>query len=573
MVNIAFKWFALLVVMLLSSSLHAAEITVTSDRDPVALDESFTLTFESGEKVDGDPDFSPLERDFQILSHSQRSSIQWTNGRKRSKQSWVLTVMANRKGPLTVPPILFGDDISTILKVNVLGTTQSKQNGQQAAVAPLFLEVKADRKSLYLQAQLLYTVRFYTATRIVDYTLSAPTFSRGSGIIKKLGDDHQFETKRGGRRYVVVERRYAIFPQSEGALEIAPIQFEGQIFTGRQSSFQPFNQQLKIKRIRSASVQVEVQSIPATFSGSRWLPASSVTLKSEWLNQDFRVGEPVTRNLKIAAVGLDSTLLPSPEQDRKASNIKIYPDKPELKNSVGHGGLIGERQESIAMIPTKEGKLVIPALKLIWWDVAADRQREEQIPEMVVNVLPSMDKPSLLPPPQTETTVAPVKGSAIQGEIAKDGTPPYWRWLSLLFAALWAITALIWWLQTRRMQPGFDGATTESKQNEKGASRRVLESRLKKACQKQSARALEDALLEWAGVIWPGDAPGNLTEMAAKVDSEFAQQLERLNRAIYASGGGEWHGDLWKMALDFRQKRAAEGRKSSAEALGSLYPE
>lgn len=381
MVIKVFKFYALLMLMLLSCTLNAAEITVTSDRDPVALDESFTLTFETEEKVDGDPDFSPLERDFQVLSRSQSSSIQWVNGRKRSKQSWVLTVMAKQKGPVTVPPILFGDDISTILKINVVGSTQGNQNGPQATVAPLFLEVNADRDNVYLQAQLLYTVRFYTATRIMDYTLSTPRFSKGNAITKKLGDDYQFETMRGGHRYVVVERRYAIFPQNEGELVIAPIQFEGQILTGRQSSLQLFNQQLKIKRVRSDSVAVQVKSVPAAFNGRQWFPASSVSLKSEWLSQEFRVGEPVTRKLKIEATGLDSTLLPSPSKDRKVHNIKIYPDKPELKDSFGNGGLIGERLESIAVIPTKEGKLVMPAIKVVWWDVDEDRQREERIPE------------------------------------------------------------------------------------------------------------------------------------------------------------------------------------------------
>lgn len=244
MVNSMFRFFSLLLLTTFSAALYAAEITVSSDRDPVALDESFTLTFETSESVDGDPDFTPLERDFEIRSRSQSSSIQWLNGRKRSKQSWILTVMAKKKGPLTVPPIRFGDDISTLLKINVTAPVVSR-NGQKSALAPLFLEATADRDSVYLQAQLLYTVRFYTATRIMDYTLSEPTFARGSAIIRKLGDDYQFETMRGGHRYVVVERRYAIFPQTTGELVINPILFEGQILTGRQTTLQLFNQQLR----------------------------------------------------------------------------------------------------------------------------------------------------------------------------------------------------------------------------------------------------------------------------------------------------------------------------------------
>ncbi|MCW8983102.1 MAG: BatD family protein, partial [Gammaproteobacteria bacterium] len=356
-----FRGLSLLLMVLFSLSANAAEIKVTSDRDPVALDESFTLTFETEEKVDGDPDFTPLERDFQIRTRSKSSSIQWVNGRKTSKESWILTVMARKKGTLTVPPIRFGDDISTILKINVTNTVQPQKKGGDAAI---FLEVSADRESVYLQAQLLYTVRFYTAKRIMDYTLSEPTFSTGSAIIKKLGDDYQFETMRGGHRYVVVERRYAIFPQTTGKLELEPILFEGQILTGRQSTLQLFNQQLQIKRVRSEGISVDVKPIPASFSGKEWFPANRVTFDSEWLSKEFRVGEPVTRKLKIEAVGVDAKLIPVLSKDRKVSGIKIYPDQPQLEDSIGSGGLIGSRLESIAVIPTKEGKLVLPEIKL-----------------------------------------------------------------------------------------------------------------------------------------------------------------------------------------------------------------
>ncbi|MCW8888346.1 MAG: BatD family protein [Gammaproteobacteria bacterium] len=565
-----FRGLSLLLMVLFSLSANAAEIKVTSDRDPVALDESFTLTFETEEKVDGDPDFTPLERDFQIRTRSKSSSIQWVNGRKTSKESWILTVMARKKGTLTVPPIRFGDDISTILKINVTNTVQPQKKGGDAAI---FLEVSADRESVYLQAQLLYTVRFYTAKRIMDYTLSEPTFSTGSAIIKKLGDDYQFETMRGGHRYVVVERRYAIFPQTTGKLELEPILFEGQILTGRQSTLQLFNQQLQIKRVRSEGISVDVKPIPASFSGKEWFPANRVTFDSEWLSKEFRVGEPVTRKLKIEAVGVDAKLIPVLSKDRKVSGIKIYPDQPQLEDSIGSGGLIGSRLESIAVIPTKEGKLVLPEIKLVWWDVDEDRQRVETIPQMVVNVLPSTDTAPLLPPQPQQINQQSNDESKTSSTPVEDGVTPFWRWLSYLLGAGWIITALMWWLHARTMRLGFDGAIIETRKSEKGPSRRSLEKRLKKACQSDDPRAVEDALLEWAEVVWQRDPPSNLTEMAERVDDEFAEQLERLNRAIYANDGGEWHGELWDMAKSFRLRKAVMEREVKKEPLRKLYPQ
>lgn len=191
---------------------------------------------------------------------------------------------------------------------------------------------------------------------------------------------------------------------------------------------------------------------------------------------------------------------------------------------------------------------------------------------MVINVLPSTDAPSLLPPPQIQTTVEPAKEKESQAGRAEDSTPAYWRWLSYLLATGWAISALIWWLQVRTMRLGFDGAIVAPKKNEKGASRRALEKQLKKACQDTDARAVEDALLDWAEVVWDVNPPSNLTEMAAKVDDQFAEQLEGLNRAIYSSDGGEWRSEIWKMARSFRLKKAVMERESIEEPLGKLYP-
>jgi hypothetical protein len=44
----------------------SAALQAYVDRNPVAEDESFTLTLQSDEDLDGSPDLSPLRRDFDI---------------------------------------------------------------------------------------------------------------------------------------------------------------------------------------------------------------------------------------------------------------------------------------------------------------------------------------------------------------------------------------------------------------------------------------------------------------------------------------------------------------------------
>jgi hypothetical protein len=56
-------------------------VNVTSDRDPVSLEESFNLVFSADEDPDGEPDFSPLNEDFDVLRQSRSTQINMINGR------------------------------------------------------------------------------------------------------------------------------------------------------------------------------------------------------------------------------------------------------------------------------------------------------------------------------------------------------------------------------------------------------------------------------------------------------------------------------------------------------------
>jgi len=81
-----------------------ANITVTASRNPVMLDESFQITYSVqggffSSAVDDDPDFSPLDKDFDILNSSQSLNSSYVNGTWKQVKSWTLNIIAkdNRK--------------------------------------------------------------------------------------------------------------------------------------------------------------------------------------------------------------------------------------------------------------------------------------------------------------------------------------------------------------------------------------------------------------------------------------------------------------------------------------------
>ncbi len=90
---------SLLFISLLATTIvQAANITVTASRNPVALDSSFHLIYEADSSVDDDPDFSPVYKDFDVLSSSQSTNMRSINGNWSLKKSWDLTLISKEAG-------------------------------------------------------------------------------------------------------------------------------------------------------------------------------------------------------------------------------------------------------------------------------------------------------------------------------------------------------------------------------------------------------------------------------------------------------------------------------------------
>jgi hypothetical protein len=77
-----------------------AEATVSVDRNPVPVNESFELLFSTDYTPDHDPDFSPLQRHFTILGNNRGSSFSLVDGNYRRNIEWTLQLMPKQVGEL-----------------------------------------------------------------------------------------------------------------------------------------------------------------------------------------------------------------------------------------------------------------------------------------------------------------------------------------------------------------------------------------------------------------------------------------------------------------------------------------
>jgi len=432
--------FFLLLSALMSSNTYAADIRVSVDRNPVSVDESFQITFTASQSPDDDPDFSPLEQDFNIINQSNSSSSSWVNGKSTKVVQWIVNVMAKQTGSLVIPAIKFGKDVSRASSILVADKSSKKALDTNE---DLFIDVEASPQNPYIQSQVFYTLRLYTKVNISQARLNEPELS--DAVIERLGEDSNYNTQVNGVDYSVTERKYAFFPQKSGKLTIKPLVLTAEVLVNNAQSINPFfnSQMSKTKRVESKPVTLDVKPVPAEFKGQHWLSAEQLVLKQEWSTDvaQLKVGEPVTRTLSLVAKGTTVGQLPELNTTQTSEELKAYPDQPVLQEQKKVEGLIAFREEKIALIPSKAGTYPLPAIEIPWFNTQTQKLEIAKIPEETLTTAAVATQPEPAPAP-TFTPLETTKTDSVAIADSYQNTP-IWLWVSIFLALGWLITLIV----------------------------------------------------------------------------------------------------------------------------------
>ncbi|MBX2824622.1 MAG: BatD family protein [Gammaproteobacteria bacterium] len=540
---------------LLSTQCVWAELTASVDATEITIDQSLNFTL-STTKGTGDPDFSALQIDFDILGQSTFSQTQSHNGKIIQNLSWRLQLLPKRKGTYTIPAITVAGETSDPIEITV--TEPRVVNG--ADFGDFHVEVAVDRLDPYVQSQVVYTIRVYHAVNFMDGSLSAP---EAAGVqVESLGEDRVYQENRNGRVYRVLERRFALFPQNSGVIVVPGVVLNANVpAAGGNRGF--FAARQPVRR-RAADLELNVQPRPADDQSPWWLPASQVQIDARWEGDPTTayVGESITRTLTLQAAGVASVTLPEltpPTLD----TFRVYADQPELTQQPTPDGLISRRVEKWAVIPQTAGEVTLPPISVTWFNTQTNRFETADIPETRLQVQParnavtgevrqetasgtSGDATTLSAAGEIPDTTG-LPGDIETGLKASD-TRDYWRALAILALVGWLCTVLAWWRSRRRQQP--NGHEDTANAPPAPLSLRKLES----VSQHSDTRSFAGSLVTWAQGFWSGNPPGSLVGMAQRIEqqsreqklpadsqvvvSELASDLRSLDASLYASSQG-----------------------------------
>ncbi len=536
-----------LLALAVARSATAAQASV--DRAQVRLNESFTYTLRLEGEPNAEPDVTSLEQDFDILQRSQSTRIQGSNGQYSQFTEWQIVLMPTRIGVFTLPGVTVGGQTANPIRVEVLAA------GSEEAPGDIFIEVSAEPQHPFVQAQTVYTVSLFLGIDTRGSRLSEPQVTGGEAIVEKLGDDRQFQVERDDRRFIVIERRYAIFPQEAGNLTIEPMRFETQVLDGRRFS--------RIQRFNSDAVELMVRGAvppPPEYAAADWLPARALRFSERFSGDDggLVAGIPVTRSLTLIADGVLSTQLPELAVTT-LDPIKQYPDQPELENTVTAEGLRARRTERYAVISTRAGDFELPGAAVPWFNVLAERWEAAQLARRTVAVAPDPDQPLLDEPDVPFDAAAPV-----------EPVGP-WRMVSLGLAIGWAGTVMLMLAFSRGTRRADSRQAAGARERQRRRQGRVL-SQVRRACSDHDAQAVRERMLEWGRLRFPDQPPATLTALGRRLDAPVAAALTGVEAALYGRSATAWRGDELLAALKRIDAVAPTDRARGADdGLVPLY--
>ena len=365
------KTVLLILVISIWSTASSAELSTRLSRSSIDELESVQLTIRAnGTRSVEELDLSELEKNFQVLNTNTSSQYQYINGNEQSWVDYQITLKPRIAGTLTIPSLTIGNESSLPLTLKVRPISQSLRDEINQLV---FFEVETSKESVYVQEQLLFTRRLVYSNGVQLYNEIPGPPKIANALVLILGETRSGTTERNGKKYGVVEQRFAIFPEMSGKLEIPAIDITASvrlIERGRVSR--------KGVRVSTTDLLVNVMPVPEAYpEEAPWLPAQAIILTQtlEPGVSKANVGDTLQRKIQVRIDGNTGSILPSLNAQPSESLFSIYPTAPSIKDDTSGDSVIGFRTESSSIVPLQPGQLSLGETSITWWDTVSNEVR------------------------------------------------------------------------------------------------------------------------------------------------------------------------------------------------------
>lgn len=555
--------------LLTMGSMARAALIASVDRQQLALGDTVRLELSATEEEDLNTiALDKLTADFEILQRSSKSSMQIINGQRSHSRQLIIDLAPLREGQLTIPALGDGNSTSRPLSITVSAAPQAP-----AADSQVIFEAEVDHNSVYVQGQIVLTLRIQQAINLESRSISELKLDHA--FIRPF-EQQSYQRTMAGKTWLVNEIRYAIFPEQSGKLTIPAQAFSAHERLSQRSIFDRSSGR-RLHRV-SQPIDIEVLPRPTSYpANATWLPATHLKIEEQWsqVPDSLHVGESATRTIRISAEGLQGAQLP-PVLAAATNGLKFYPDQPQISENESAGTLIASRSDSAALVPSRSGSYELPEIRIPWWDTGSNELREAIIPARTITVKAAAGVSNST---TTMTDIAIQNPATVTGLSYDDEADAHqlqlWRGVAGLCALGWILTAL-WarhrlFIKDRHNNHIEDNPGNASKNtNEKIAYKNLLA-----ACATHQAGIAREALLKWGHSLYPDSQNLSLEAFIIHTDNDaaFKQAIDELNRALYTDNTATWQGSaLAVCAKNLHDSLHKKNPAAQKQAL-SLYPQ
>lgn len=529
----------------------SVDSTTLSEADTLRL----TLRTDSA-SIASNPDFEPLQKDFDVLSDQRSSQIQSFNGQVDALTTWTLMLKPKHTGTLQIPPITLSGETTRPIDITV---KELDPQLKRAIAQTVFFETTYTPKQVYVQSQMVVTRRLFyvNGAQLYGDMPNAPDIP--GAMVKLLGESEHSTAVRDGRQYGMIEQRFAVFPERSGDLTIPAATVTGSVRLADAGS----GRRIGVD-VSSDTLKVAVLPIPAEYPrDAPWLPATDVELLEDWPGEPERglaTGTPSQRTLIVRADGNASSAIP-PLSFTLPDSLKAYPEPAKLSETQTRSGVVGTRIESTSLVATQPGDITLPEVHVTWWDTVNQRVRTAALPAHPITITgnptsaPSAPVPAptvaqALPPPVPPTP-----------EVTPEPTPSrMYFWLAVAFAVVllgWVASAIYMRYRTPADQP----ANARAAESDAHAA-------FRRACDSREPQRIRTALDQWLIARYAVPVVDAARRFSADPAAHAA--VNALNAQLYQRNGAEpFDPAALRRCVDAARRDA---RAPVSSELPALYP-
>ena len=572
-----------ILIWIICSAASAAELTADVDNTQVAYGETvrLDLVYEGNDAGSLQPDFTVLQKDFDINSTTSSVKMLFNNGSYSQQRIWILDLFPKESGKITVPSIKAGQYSSQAIEIEVLPSGSSvkktKNTKEENTTAPA--DVPDFRALIELSDDNPYVNQEITAVLTVSDNRNLQ-FSREPSF----EDAQDWEIKTVGKPKVkqqngenITEFYYAFVPLKSGALPLPRAVIEGYYLIYDNSARQrqtndwfgllswglnDLSAEQKPVLFRSDAATVNVKPVPKEYKAKWWLPAEIVVATAEWIdkNPKFKVGETVAREISITASGVSEKGLPEIEFSEDSA-WKQYPDKPQYTSAVHDNKFISHEAIRVVYIPQKSGKLTLPEIRVPWFNTLSGKIETAVIPSEEIEVEANEAYENIISSEPENEQVGKPQNSKVEKQTVVNKTAISKNDKYLMVSAV--IIAFISGLFIGFLLFGEKRKKTTIEEKE------YSHNELKSAMNKKDYRTVRDLLIAWGQHTFVNLRINNLDNLSNAVQNEiFSEQCRILNASLY--GNKTQEPDI-NVIIDI-MKNTIKKKKAQREApLPNLY--